>query len=412
MQRNNRFFLGKAILTVFLSCLLLAKAQAAGPLWSILPAPGSHPSQTVPAGGSALIQYIVQNQSHKPKRLIIQPIQGIQQTTSCLLAPKGQAGSSCILNLAVSGSALPEQGIHGGPALCQANADGSPNPGQCYQPSAAHVLHITRGSVLLEVTDPVAIQILDADGVSTISITVENIGSTSANNVQVSAPWTGVVFNPGSNCGTIAPGDSCTFTISTSTPNIAGQVSIQGDNTNTVTTPFIAFRAGGGLVFSVDNGITKVVTEDDIALSVAWDPNCPACVTIADGTDKDNGELNTQNIVSSIGAGTYAAQVCNSHGDGTFTDWYLPAICEIGGTGNAPPGGCGIANIYHNLYVHGFEALINNSSEFSTFYWSSTGYEPDSDLAWALAFDPGSAVGQFGNGPKLGQGRIRCVRAF
>lgn len=136
----NRLLIG------LLSWLTLTTAQAARPLWMIVPVPGSSPTQTVPPNSTSAVLYIVQNQSGKPKKVVIQPIPGITQTAPCQLAPKGQAGSSCVLNLAIIGSALPQGGIHGGPNLCQANPDGSPNPNQCYRPSPAHTLNITKGA--------------------------------------------------------------------------------------------------------------------------------------------------------------------------------------------------------------------------------------------------------------------------
>ncbi|MCC5791720.1 MAG: DUF1566 domain-containing protein, partial [Legionellaceae bacterium] len=142
MQETIKRGLINTVLTGPLLSLLWAGAQAAVPLWTIVPTPGSNPTQTVPENSTSTVQYVVQNQSGKTKQLVIQSLPGIVQTTTCQLAPKGQAGSSCILNLAITGSALPEAGVHGGPNVCQANANGSPNPNQCYQPSAAYILNI------------------------------------------------------------------------------------------------------------------------------------------------------------------------------------------------------------------------------------------------------------------------------
>ncbi|KGP64109.1 hypothetical protein EP47_08170 [Legionella norrlandica] len=143
MQRNKKKILMSRILVSLFSWLMLTVVQAAGPLWTIVPASGNNPTQTVPENGTAVVQYIVQNQSGKSKKLVIQSMPGITQTTPCLLAPKGRAGSSCVLNLAINGRALPRSGIHSGPAVCQANPDGTPNPNQCYQPSAINSLNIT-----------------------------------------------------------------------------------------------------------------------------------------------------------------------------------------------------------------------------------------------------------------------------
>ncbi|HHF7364461.1 TPA: DUF1566 domain-containing protein, partial [Legionella anisa] len=82
-------------LIVLFSLLISTAAHAGAPLWTIFPAPGSNPTQIVPENGTATVNYMVQNQSSKSKRLIIQPIPGIIQTTTCTLTPKGKIGSSC-----------------------------------------------------------------------------------------------------------------------------------------------------------------------------------------------------------------------------------------------------------------------------------------------------------------------------
>lgn len=94
---------------------MLSSVQAAKPLWTLIPAAGSNPTQTVAENGIANVQYIVQNQSSKPKQLTILAIPGVKQTAPCQAAPKGDLGSSCTLNLTITGSSLPPKGVHGGP---------------------------------------------------------------------------------------------------------------------------------------------------------------------------------------------------------------------------------------------------------------------------------------------------------
>lgn len=94
------------LLSGVLSCLLLSTAHASMPLWTITPLAGSNPIQTVAENSTASVQYQVHNQSQKPKRLAMLAIPGISNTASCALAPRGQAGDSCILNLNINGSAL------------------------------------------------------------------------------------------------------------------------------------------------------------------------------------------------------------------------------------------------------------------------------------------------------------------
>src|SRR5688572_595022 len=124
------FFIINRVCVSLFFLLAVSAVQGGIPLWTFTPAPGSSPTRTVPENITALVQYVVQNQSSKAKRLVMKPILGIQQTTPCQLAPIGQVGSTCILDLSITGSALPAAGVQGGPELCQANLDGTPNPNQ------------------------------------------------------------------------------------------------------------------------------------------------------------------------------------------------------------------------------------------------------------------------------------------
>lgn len=235
MQRNTRHTLMNKILAGLLLWLIMAATQAANPLWTILPAPGSNPTQTIAENENANVQYVVQNYSGKPKRLVILPIPGITQITPCQLAPKGQVGSSCILNLAIIGSALPRDGIHGGPVLCQANLDDSPNPNQCYQPSAANSLNISRGLANATISvNPTTL--LFAEN-STAEVTVTNSVSSPfiANNVAATIPGGSNISVQSTTCGaSLAIGASCTITFSSSALEGPTIIPIAGDNTNTV----------------------------------------------------------------------------------------------------------------------------------------------------------------------------------
>ncbi len=119
-------------------------AQAATPLWTFTLTQGSESVQTVPENITSQVSYLVKNQSKRSKILVLRPRKGLVQATYCQLAPKGSIGDSCVLTLNIIGNLLPKGGLNGGPTLCQANIDGSPNPLQCYQPSLADRLHITK----------------------------------------------------------------------------------------------------------------------------------------------------------------------------------------------------------------------------------------------------------------------------
>jgi hypothetical protein len=227
---RNKTFVG------VLFCLLWGTIQASEPLWTIVPAPGSNPSQTIPQNATATVLYIVQNQSRKPKTLVMQSIPGITQTTPCPLLPKGQAGSSCTFNLSVTGSALPQAGIHGGPIICQANPDGSPNSNQCYRPSSANNLNITPGlSAGATITvDPSTLYFLSGNtGLVTITNSVTSLQS--ANNVAATIPVGSNISVQSTTCGAaLAIGASCTITFTASAAEGPIAIPIAGENTNTV----------------------------------------------------------------------------------------------------------------------------------------------------------------------------------
>lgn len=225
----------KPLFAFFISCLLLSTAQAATPLWTIVPITGSNPIQTVAENGTATVQYQVQNQSQKPKRLVMVATPGISKIAPCVLAPRGKAGSSCILNLSITGSALPRDGIHHGPVLCQANPNDTPNPNQCYQPSAANSLNITRGSAtgaVINVSPSSLNFVSGANG--TFTITNSTSSSESAKNISVAIPSGSSLVVQSSTCGaSLAIGTSCTITLTAATTEGPTIVGVNGSNTNT-----------------------------------------------------------------------------------------------------------------------------------------------------------------------------------
>lgn len=81
----------QTVCCALLLVLMLPMGQAAKPLWTFTPAAGFNPTMTVPDCGMTNMQYVIQNQSTRAKRLVMIPIPGITQSAPCLMAPKGQA---------------------------------------------------------------------------------------------------------------------------------------------------------------------------------------------------------------------------------------------------------------------------------------------------------------------------------
>lgn len=284
MMKKN---INSKILIALLSCLLWTVAQAAKPLWTIVPAPGSNPTQTVLESEAANVLYVVQNQSNKPKTLMMQPISGITQITPCQLAPKGRAGDGCTLNLAIKGSALPKSGIHEGPILCQANPDNSPNPNQCYRPSGTNSLNITRVSVTsAAITLAPSTLLFEVNSIGSVTVTNNANSSRAANNVVATIPEGSNIVVQSSTCGSsLAIGASCTITFTANMQEGPTHLSISGDNTNTVnvditvtTQPIISITgpiqqnrivgvSGASLFLVLNNDITSLVNANMVTVS-------------------------------------------------------------------------------------------------------------------------------------------------
>lgn len=301
----------------------------------------------------------------------------------------------------------------------------------------APTMTVTTTAAALSVTSPTLPQTLNANGTSTVSVSVRNTGTNDANNVQMSSPWTGVTFNP-SSCGTITVGSTCTFSISSSTPNVAGQITIQGTDTNAATTPYIAFSYQGYLVFSTTGaspGTAKVLDARTSNPPFGWDSAalCKAVYvcTVTNATSSTNGQYldgsgnslliignppsaTAPHIGTQVPTGGNAAATCyNVISDNTGSSppttvsngtWYLPAICEMGAAGQAT--GCtpGAANIYSNLTRYGFGGFDTQ------LYWSST--ESGSSYAWGIYLSGIRAGTQYVVKKGDAYNPARCVRAI
>lgn len=215
-------------------------SNAGAPLWTMTPLTAT--TISVASDSTAMVQYSVTNNSRKDKTLVMKPIAGITQVTSgvpTIMSPVAGCPDpftlayheSCTLMLRVSGSALPEGGLVGGPILCVAGSEL-----QCYQPSIANSLAITKTaapakpSITVNPTE-LNIQRCYNSGSVTVtntssSITVENLEATIPSESQIT-------LNDSSTCvSMLAPGQSCVlgFTSGFSAEN-GTSISISGSNT-------------------------------------------------------------------------------------------------------------------------------------------------------------------------------------
>ncbi len=229
-QFIRQLSMGLSALSVF------STVYAASPLWIFTINQTYPPQISINATQTGIVIYTVQNQSHKAKWLVIKPIPGVTQSFPCRLTPYGQPGSSCSLVLAVTGNALPIEGVHTGPILCEANSNGTPNPNQCYRPSAADSLNITLANPSAGVTITVNPLILLMAEHSTDAITITNNASSSAsaNNVIATIPGGSGISIQSTTCGSsLAIGANCTITFASNTQEGPTIIPVKGDNTNT-----------------------------------------------------------------------------------------------------------------------------------------------------------------------------------
>ncbi len=300
-------------------------------------------------------------------------------------------------------------------------------------------LSISPSSLVLSVNDTVTSAALT--GNSRI-FTVTNTGSVTAQSViwavSTGSPALPSGTNLSTTCAALAPGASCTITVTPGNAPSAAQgvtnpapvtLSVGGSNTNLLSPNIQVLRYGsvyqGGYVFAIDDTTPntgnvggKVAALADEVTNVPWGAGAggaPAFVDIAGVSENAvapcagnvDGACNTQEIVNGHTLATpseFAAGACSASVRNGYTDWYLPAICEMGTSGAVvcPAGQQSMqANLIDNSTVGG---LPPN-------YWSSTQYSADpANRAWVQQFALGGGNQFFAiKGSSL---PARCVRAL
>ncbi|RUR12058.1 DUF1566 domain-containing protein [Legionella sp. km772] len=268
--------------------------------------------------------------------------------------------------------------------------------------------------------------IISVNGSPGVALRIANTGADTAYNVTYTFPggWDGV--SASGNCDTIEPGagNACILTFNATRPNLANVIKFKAINSPAEPSPYIAFRYGGGLVFSISgtspNAIAKVVAENDQAANRVWDLGCPGSCTQSNATDAYYGQdLNyvpgstnpgntgdTYQAVSMLNGvngnttspANFATATCSTLTLEKHTDWYLPAICELSNLKNFWYDCTAGQNITANLKDLGFGNFQNS------YYWSST--ERNTVDAAAQAYN----INAMANLPKEASSYVRCVR--
>ena len=115
-------------------------------------------------------------------------------------------------------------------------------------------------------------------------------------------------------------------------------------------------------------------------------------------------------LYSSASPTDYAAGFCSAT-IGGLTDWYLPAICELGydtSSGCGTPSAPTLQNMQSSLVDNG-----NMSGfDFANYYRSSTAYAAiPNNFGWMQVFEPSGASLRSG-AVKSTQLNVRCARAM
>ena len=274
MQRNSNTIFLKRILTFLWLGFMMTTACAGTPLWTFEPLTAT--AVSVPANGTAMVQYRVTNQSSKPHTLSMQPIRGITPITTGLnvcgnpFVLRGK--NSCILSLQINGSQL-SSSIMDGPVVCQQG-----NLNQCYQPSDANILRIIRGPAAGATITVNPSSLNFAAGNNGVVTVTNSMDSTEpANNVVASIPAGSNISVQSTTCGAVlAVGASCTITFTAPVAEGATNIGIRGCNTNTANvavtvTPMsmAVISVNPSTLMFVENATGLVTVTNDLASPVA-----------------------------------------------------------------------------------------------------------------------------------------------
>ena len=381
---------------------------------------------------------------------------------------------SCTLTLLVTGSALNadinggpkvcQQGPDGNPSPLQCY--------QPSQTDSLSILVAAPVSLSTTIIASVTTLALKTSGVAR-TITFTNTGSSTASSVTYTpspALPSSTTITP-ANCGNIAPAGTCVLTISPgATPSAAAYdinptpitLSVQGTNTNTLTPTLNIVTLASvyqlGFIYSIDDstpttgsigGKVAAVTDQAAAYpsGIIWssdgsgtivsyiaifgisetstsatpNPSAGQITGQSACNGRTDGACDTTNIVTYYNANRaaggaaptpltqYASGLCRAS-IGGYTDWYLPAICEMGPASNSSGCVSGTPNMVTNLPL--LLTSCTGTSCLSGLYWSSTEYSGfPSDLAWGQDFASGGGSGQ-PLGDKSSALGVRCSRAL
>ena len=194
-------------------------------------------------------------------------------TTTCGASFNLSAGEYCCLMLELDGTHLTQGSYSLAPLVAT-----TPTPTYQGQAGVTAVTVGTVGPTSISIS-PNTPQILVADNNNPLVFTITNIGSVPATDITATQParWSGVTIVAALGCANLTPHDTCTFTLTSTTPNLAKRFTVKGSNTGSaIASPYVATRIKGGLVFfksGTNSGTAKVVSETDNGVDIIWSSN-------------------------------------------------------------------------------------------------------------------------------------------
>lgn len=217
----------------------------------------------------------------------------------------------------------------------------------------------------------------------TSSITFDGVAATSVNVVNAT---TVTAVTPAHAAGAV----DVSITTPTGTSTLV--------NGYTYVATAVGQSSAGGVIACLGGGLQDLIAASaDNSAGIVWG----GLGTTTNAQSDSDGAPNTTTIVGALGAGSYAASVCDEFevdsqgntpcisGNACYSDWFLPATDQLSCLYN------------NNATIGGFST--------SSLYWGSTEFSgaaaTDSLL---IDFSSGSAV----NASKDGLNPIRCVRSF
>lgn len=259
-------------------------------------------------------------------------------------------------------------------------------------------------------------------------IRIKNTGSIAANNLQVST--SGLPFgtstrtactdmlDAGATCDiTITPGGEASpdnganpCTTAPGREPVPAVVTVSADNALSTNVNVLVLGYGciyqGGFLFSVDDATANTQSIGGKVAALA-DESSPlySWAELFDETTAQSitdGASNTSALASPPGQ-YLAAQACLNKSDQELTNWFMPAICELGRfVVFGADAGCGSTNpnLYTTLHMNGLGDFADD------FYWSSS--SELYNVAWFQRFGDGLQT----QAQKNESFRVRCVRAF